>query len=148
MTKTRAVDVGALQDDVVAFVRAFGLHRPGETPCGRPVSVSEAHALMELSNAELITQSELSVRLNLEKSTVSRLVGELVERGWIDRERDPGDGRALRVRLTEKGRRAARELADARRAKFQALLERIPESERADVHRALGVLVEALRDSR
>ncbi len=38
----------ALQEQITAFIRAFGLHRPEQTPCGEPVSVAEAHALMEL----------------------------------------------------------------------------------------------------
>ena len=30
------------------MVRALGLHKPDETPCGQPVAVAGAHALMEL----------------------------------------------------------------------------------------------------
>ncbi len=131
---------------MVAFVRAFGLHRPAETPCGKPVPVSEAHALMELAGGEPLTQTELASRVGLEKSTVSRLVAQLVERGWVDRERDAADGRALRLRLTERGVRAAREIEEARRRRFASVLERIPEDEREGVLAALGVLVEAMHE--
>ena len=144
----RTLDEVALQEQMVALVRSFGLHRPDRTPCGTPVSVSEAHALMELARDDPLTQSELAARLALEKSTVSRLVGELERRGWVERRRDPSDGRALRLRLTDAGRRAAAELADARRAKFGRLLARIPDDERESVRRALDVLVEAMRDAR
>ena len=138
----------ALEAEIVAFVRAFGLHRPDETPCGKPMSVSEAHALMELSRGERLPQTELAARLRLEKSTVSRLAGQLVARGWVERERDPDDGRALRLLLTGAGRRAAGELAAARRAKYARLLHRIPEGEREPVRRALAVLADAVRESR
>lgn len=138
----------ALQERVVAFIRAFGLHRPDETPCGKPISVSEAHALMELSRDAVVSQSELAARLGLEKSTVSRLVSQLAARGWVMRERDPGDGRALRLTLSEAGHRAAAALAAARREKFARVLERIPADERETVDRALEVLVEAMRGSR
>ena len=138
----------ALQERVVAFIRAFGLHRPDETPCGKPISVSEAHALMELSRDAVVSQSELAARLGLEKSTVSRLVSQLAARGWVMRERDPGDGRALRLTLSEAGHRAAAALAAARREKFACVLERIPADERETVDRALEVLVEAMRGSR
>ncbi|MBD0355905.1 MAG: hypothetical protein ICV57_01860 [Rubrobacter sp.] len=33
---------------MIGLVRAFGLHKPDETPCGQPVAVAGAHALMEL----------------------------------------------------------------------------------------------------
>ena len=49
-----------LQERMIALIRAFGLHKPDETPCGRPVSVAEAHALMELSRGEPLVQKELA----------------------------------------------------------------------------------------
>ena len=144
MSTRTAADATALQERMVALVRAFGLHRPGETPCGKPISVSEAHALMELRRNALLTQTALAARLRLEKSTVSRLVAQLVARDWVVRERDPGDARAFRVRLSERGARAASELEDARRRTFESVLARIPADEREAVERALGVLVEAM----
>lgn len=148
MLATTAREETVLQEQVVAFIRAFGLHRPNETPCGKPVSVSEAHALMEISRGEPLSQSELARRLQLEKSTVSRLVAQLSAHGWVARERDPGDGRAVRLRLSEVGRNAASELSLARRERFARLLEQIPGEERESVQRALAVLVEAMHASR
>jgi DNA-binding MarR family transcriptional regulator len=96
-----------LQERMIALIRAFGLHKPNETPCGKPVSVAEAHALIELSRAETLVQKELASRLRLEKSTVSRLVGLLEGRRWVERSRNPEDGRAVELRLTEVGRKTA-----------------------------------------
>jgi DNA-binding MarR family transcriptional regulator len=140
---SRRPDVGALQDEIARFVRAFGLHQPEQTPCGQPIPTSEAHALGELARDAPLTQTELGRRLRLEKSTVSRLIGQLDKRGWIGREPDPTDRRAVRLTLTEAGERAAANLAAAREAKFARLLEGIPETERAGVLRALTILTEA-----
>ncbi len=137
----------ALQDHLIAFIRAFGLHRPEHTPCGAPVSVAEAHALMELGQAQPLSQNALCERLTLSKSTVSRLVGLLEQRGWVERQRDPVDGRAVRIRLTELGQQAAAHLAMSRQAKFCRLVERIPVEERGAVVHALNILVEAIRES-
>ena len=134
----------AFQEQMIALVRAFGLHRPDETPCGKPVPVAEAHALMELARAQPLSQNDLVDRLRLAKSSVSRLVDLLEARGWVERRRDPRDGRAVRLWLTAGGQQAATELATARRVKFAHLLERIPEQERETVLRALATLVEAL----
>jgi len=136
----------ALQHELIAFIRAFGLHRPDQTPCGQPVAVAEAHALMELAQEAPLSQNDLVVRLRLEKSTVSRLVSQLEQRGWIERQRNAVDGRVLDLRLTEAGRRMASDIAVARQAKFARILEAIPEEKRAFVLDALQTLVEAMRE--
>jgi DNA-binding MarR family transcriptional regulator len=139
-----------LQERMIALIRAFGLHKPDETPCGRPVSVAEAHALMELSRGEPgspMVQKELASRLRLEKSTVSRLVGMLEDRGWVVRSRSPQDGRVVELRLTEPGRRTAEDIAEARRAKFTRVLEAIPEEERESVLESMKILEEAMGES-
>lgn len=139
-------DTLALQDRMVGFVRAFGLHQPDQTPCGEFIPVSEAHALGELHRDEPLAQLELGARLRLEKSTVSRLVGQLEARGWVTRSRRDGDGRAVWLELTADGRRAAADLAVARATKFAALLERIPTDQRQGVLESLALLTEALHE--
>jgi DNA-binding MarR family transcriptional regulator len=135
----------SLQEQIISFIRAFGLHRPDATPCGKAVPVSQAHALMELSKG-VRSQSELAALLRLERSTVSRLVQQLERRGWVDRDRAPGDGRARLLGLTESGRRVADDIATARQAKFAALVEAIPPDERDAVLHAIDVLIEAMSD--
>lgn len=131
---------------MIAFIRAFGLHRPEQTPCGEPISVAEAHALMELVKQQPVSQTTLGERLHLVKSTVSRVVGLLERRRYLERRRDPNDGRAVQLWLTENGRHAAAHLANARQAKFARLLEHIPVEERDAVLATLKTLVEALHD--
>ncbi len=137
-----------LQERMVALVRAFGLHKPDETPCGKPVSVAEAHALMELSREDgPLVQKALAARLRLQKSTVSRLVGLLEGRGWVERHRSATDGRAFEVGLTDAGQTTAEEIARARRDKFARVLETIPEERRASVLAAMRTLEEAMDET-
>lgn len=136
-----------LQEAVARFVRAFGLHQPDQTPCGRPVPVSEAHALGELARDGALRQSDLAHRLRLEKSTTSRLVTQLINRGWAERTPAPDDGRGVLVQLTPAGVNAVTQLAEARAERFSSLLDRIPEDERDDVLRALDILTEALDEA-
>jgi DNA-binding MarR family transcriptional regulator len=137
-------DERELQDAVGRFVRAFGLHQPDQTPCGRPIPVSEAHALGELARDGALRQSELTQRLRLEKSTTSRLVTQLITRGWAERIPAPDNGRGVLVQLTPAGVKAAEQLATARAARFSSILERVPENERAGVLHALEILTEAI----
>jgi DNA-binding MarR family transcriptional regulator len=129
----------------MAFVRAFGLHQPERTPCGEPISVSQAHALTELS-AQPLTQAELARRLRLDRSVVSRLADRLSERGWLTRQRHPHDQRAVQLVLTDTGRGAADRLAGARRARMATLLDAIPAEERDAVLHVLDVLTRSLTD--
>lgn len=94
-----------------------------------------------------MTQLTLAVRLRLEKSTVSRLVGLLAGRGWLQRTKSDSDARLVWLELTEQGRATARELAQARAARFDRLLERIPPQQRAAVIDALTLLVDAAGDT-
>jgi DNA-binding MarR family transcriptional regulator len=136
-------DVVAAQEALQRFVRNFGLHQPDRTPCGQPLPVSEAYALGEIGRTGSLRQVDLAKQLRLEKSTVSRLVANLVGRGWIDRRPADDDGRGVLLELTDAGRRALQALTDSRRVKFAELLARIPEDQRAGVIAALATLAEA-----
>ena len=102
-------DVDDLQRRLVAFVRAFGLHKGDETPCGVPIPVSEAHALTALADAGAggLSQTDVGRTLGLTKSTVSRLVDQLVDRGWAARQAGRADGRVRAVVLTGEGAKVA-----------------------------------------
>lgn len=136
-----------LQGQLIALIRAFGLHRPDQTPCGQPVTVAEAHALMELSHGQSLSQNDLSTRLSLEKSTVSRLVKILERREWLQRNRSTADRRVMQLTLTNAGQRAAEQLATARREKFDRILSAIPNGQQKIILNSLKILVEAIHES-
>ena len=137
------VNTKELLESVVAFVRSFGLHRPDQTFCGQLVAVAEAHALMDLAAFGPVRQGELAARLQLEKSTVSRLVRQMEGRGWIQRNSDRHDGRAVLIRLTRQGRGTANKLARARQEKFARILAAISENKRSMVVEAISILEKA-----
>lgn len=133
-----------LLEGLMEFVRAFGLHHPDRTPCGQPLSVSEAHALSDIADHGPLSAGELAKRLRLEKSTVSRIIAQLQARGWMERTPDAHDRRVALLSLTPTGRAAACALAAARQERFSSLLRRIPSEERPALRRALDVMVGAL----
>ena len=135
-------DVAELCDALFGFIRAFGLHRTDETPCGVPMSVSEAQAMTLLLEGPA-TPSQLADRLALARSTVSRLLERLDTEGWIRRRPDPADGRSTQVVLTARGHRTADRVLAARHARLSGLMAKIDEPDRADIVRALRLLAEA-----
>lgn len=56
-----------------------------------------------IHDAGSLRGSDIVERLGLDKSTISRQVAQLAELGLAERVADPDDGRARRVRLTERG---------------------------------------------
>jgi DNA-binding MarR family transcriptional regulator len=143
---SRASDVEQLRDAFEAVVRALGLLRPDTTPCGQPMSITEAHAISELGRRGPITQNDLATALGLQKSTVSRLVDQLVARGSAIRRPNPSDQRSVLVSLTPVGADQARRLADARCALFTTLIERLEAPERRTVVEGLTRLAEVARE--
>jgi DNA-binding MarR family transcriptional regulator len=75
---------------------------------------------------------------NLDKGAVSRHVQALVELGLATKERDPEDGRAWVVSLTDEGRRRMTELATERRERLGRLLGDWSDEELASFVATLG----------
>ena len=69
---------------------------------------------MEIGRDDAISQAELGARLRLEKSTVSRLVRLLEQRGWVARQRSAVNGRVDELSLTKEGSKVTRDLGRAR----------------------------------
>ena len=140
------MDERELQQQIQAFVRQFGLLHQDQTPCGRPVPTSQAHAIQVLGHREGITQQMLADQLNLDKSTTSRLVGQLVDQRWVTRSVNPQNRRETQLSLTPQGRRVLAEVSEAAVAKYQALWQQIPPEKRPQVLESLTLLTEALRE--
>jgi DNA-binding MarR family transcriptional regulator len=143
---SREAEIDRLQGSFEGVVRALGLLRPDTTPCGQPMSITEAHAIAELERAGSLTQNGLALALGLQKSTISRLVDQLVDRDLAVRTPNPADQRSVLVSLTTGGADRARRLADARRALFATLLERLEPADRRIVVEGLTRLSEAARE--
>ena len=111
-----------------AFIRNFGLLDQTRTPCGMPISVSDAYALMELLKNPGIEQVKLARRLGLSKSATTRLIQRLIRRGQIKRNRSNDDGRAYHLQLTEKGIRQATAINKESLATFKAITSNLSDN--------------------
>lgn len=134
-----------LQQRVQAFVRTFGLLNQTTTPCGLALATSHAHALQVLGEQSPLTLEAVAVQLGLEKSTTSRLISNLVDRGWVERTQNPGNRRELHLVLTESGGRALAGILKTSGAKYAGILRRIPAEKQTQVLEALDLLTAAAR---
>ncbi len=97
-------------------------------------------ALLELWENDGLTQKQLVERLDIEQATMANTLSRMERDGLIRREKDPGDGRVQRIRLTERARAlrdpaiaaataenedALHALSDEESAEFISLMQKI-----------------------
>lgn len=125
--------------------REMGAHRPEQIFPGRSLSLSEIYALNILAERAPLSQQELGDALALEKSSVSRLVRQLEQRGWVTRERGARDSRLRLLRLSEQGARFAEELQQFMYEHHAELFNQLSPEEQAALILGLSALRRALR---
>jgi MarR family transcriptional regulator, 2-MHQ and catechol-resistance regulon repressor len=104
-------DAAAVFDVMTELLRIYQFRdRDRVGPHG--VTVTQSYALEAILRRRELTAKELAQELALEKSTVSRLVDAMVERGLVERVEHPSDARSTLLRATRLGRRVR---ADIRR---------------------------------
>lgn len=77
------------------------------------ITASEANVLANLADGSELTASALATRVGSRPTTMTAVLDRLTERGWVVRHAHPTDRRAVVLRLTAAGRRAARTVAAA-----------------------------------
>jgi len=138
------MDEKVLQHQIQEFTRRFGLLTQDITPCNYPLSPSQAHALQVLGQSEHITLQMLATQLHLDKSTVSRLVTQLVEYGLVWRTVNQENRREIHIALSERGHVVLDELLVAVEAKFHLLWTRLSQEKGPQIIEALALLNEVL----
>jgi len=91
--------------------------------------------------------TELHTILGVEKSTTTRLVNPLIQKGLIKRDRARHDSRAAMLFLTEKGREVHQNVGLCLADFFRKITESIPEDKRADVLEAIRIFIKAIKNA-
>ena len=138
-------DVARMGAAVMGFVRDFGLLHPDQTPCGRPLTVAQAHALAQIEAHPGITQRDLGATLGLARATTSELVADLVARGWLTQTPSESDRRQRCLELTAAGRRIHDDVGAVRRRLMRDLLAELPPAEQARLVDAVELLADTAR---
>jgi len=117
------------------LVRQFGLMN--QNVAGTDLSLSAVHAIIEIGRAGKLASKQLSDLLLLEKSTVSRLVKSLIERGDIAEVRSRDDQRVKFLHLTPRGNSTLRAIDRFAEAQVSGALECLDGSTRVGVVKGL-----------
>jgi len=108
------------------------------------VTASQGYILLALPETGSVTMNDLSVRMKLANSTMTRMVDQLIQRRMITREPDLEDRRIVRVRLTEQGQDVKIRLKKTMQDLFSQILKDIPEGEREQIIHSLETLKQSI----
>lgn len=110
--------------------------------CG--VTMAQCHALVEVGRSKQMSLNELAEMLNLENSTMSRTVNNLVNSELVKRDIDPQDRRYVSISLTENGSKLFEGIEESRNQYYLSIFNAIPQEKREQVIESLELLLEAL----
>lgn len=110
---------------------------------GADITRQQVALLIALRQAPGASQNELVQLTGFDKSTLKEMLGRLVAKKWVARERDPQDSRAWKIHITAMGN----SLLDERIGKVQAVQDQIlaplPSDLRPVFIRCLRILIGA-----
>lgn len=101
-------------------------------------------ALVQVSSEGRIGMSELADRMSVSLATVSQLVTELADWGFVERTTDTADRRRTHVTVAPAHQATIRAIIESRLRPLERTLHRLEADERAALLRGLVVLAEEL----
>lgn len=113
----------------------------------RHVRPGMGHILFTLFEEEDLIMREIARRTRLSFPTITVLLQQMEKAGVVERRPDPKDGRSVRVRLTPLGRSLEPRCRNVVRQLKAVVESGLSDSEVRTVKRALGVMVESMRQA-
>ena len=111
--------------------------------CG--ITPSQWSTLLAFDDKNVLKMNELSKRLALATSTMTRMIDNLVKEGLVERKPDFADRRLVMVHLTKEGKRLTQRLHKLQSEYFNTLLDHIDADTRGQVVTSLNNLLLAFR---
>jgi len=107
------------------------------------ITIPQFRTLVILSNEGPVNLATLAGLLDVQPSTIGRMVDRLVIAGLIDRRAHPTSRRELVAELTARGRRVVQKVTANRRNELARVVEKMPARERRGLVRALAAFTAA-----
>lgn len=142
MNNTTA-QAATLRELLRTLIRKLGILERSEAGCCG-ITLGQCNALIEVGRAGVLSVNQLADRLNLDKSTASRVSDKLVLDGQLLRQEDPNDRRYVVLKLTERGSLTYTNLENRMTAYFEEVIGGVDPTERAAMLQGLQTLAAAL----
>lgn len=135
-----------LRELIVDLAKVLGLLEENKLSCCG-ITLSQCQTLAEIGEAGLLSLGDLSARMGLDDSTVSRAVNNLLQKGLCQRETDPRDRRYVAIKLTPAGNEMYGNIERGMNGYYEAIFNALPESKREQVLESIKLLLEAVEKS-
>ncbi len=132
-----------LGESIRLIAKKLGIVEKSELSCCG-ATCSQYNAILEIGKAGKITLNDLAELLNLDNSTLSKTVNNLVNNEWVTREIDPKDRRYVTIELTKSGEVVFEEVNDIIGAYYSRIFEALPEDKREQVVDSVELLLVAV----
>lgn len=105
---------------------------------------AEFRCLKSIQEGEIINNREISSRLKLSASRLTRIIDGLVQKGYVVREIDPADRRIMRLSLSHRGVEFVRKMNEDYVEIHKEILKNIEENQHRPLITAMTQLLTAL----
>lgn len=129
------------------LIRNFGVLEKNEFSCCG-ITLAQCHALVEIVRAECISLIEPANLLGLDKSTMSRMIDNLLKVKMVIREIDSENRRYVNIRLSENGMKFLKETEKSMDEYFDEIFVSIPEEKREQVLESLQLLIQVMANKK
>ena len=106
-------------------------------------TTSQCNTILGLYKSRGLTMNELSEKMNLNSSTMTRILDNLVRDKYILRDKDEFDRRIVIVSLTDKGKDVAKKIDITLKEYYKKVIANIPEGQVEEVLKSVNILQKA-----
>ncbi len=138
-----AEEIRAFRRDLRSFSRI--LAQQVEICCCSDVTPAQCHALLALEESGPVPNGELAALLQVDASTLSRTINQMVQKDLVVRQPHTTDRRTTLLEMSDRGGEVATAIHRTADALYRGILGEIPANNRRDVLQAFAQLVEAFR---
>ena len=128
-----------LREIVRVLVRNLGLLERSEACCCG-VTLTQCHAIVEIGRSKEVNLNNLAELLNLDKSTMSRTIDNLVNQSLVLREVPTENRRYIKIRLTEEGEKIFGDIEKSMEDYYNNIISLVPEDKKQQVMESLEIL--------
>ena len=104
------------------------------------VNKTQLRALMFVRNYGAISMTDLCAKLNIEKGSLTSMVDDLTQKGYVVREKDLTDRRKYLITITEKGIKLASDFMEKLSGQLEEKLFRLSEDDQEKYMQAINTL--------
>lgn len=144
VNKLNDVNGSDLREVVRVLVRNLGLLERSESGCCG-VTLAQCHAIVEIGRSEETNLNSLAQLLNLDKSTISRTIDNLVNQGLALRQVCTENRRYISIKLTEKGYQIFRSIEKSMKDYYNKIISLVPGDKKDQVLESLQILIDIVK---